>query len=198
MSKITEEWSQLCQQLSSSLEQPNPQWLSQQSHSPVSDTLQRSPCLQHQLCLSIQQLRPAFHPQATFHSTPSSNPLWKRQAQSWRVQHPFQNTGAGYSSRCRAGTIRTALDVAVMRRQGEAEGSTKAVAASAQERLHCPAPASASTACSWRASQTTQPSHQSQGLQGTGCSYTDKKAETKKSCRNPAEPPWWKVVLWAQ
>lgn len=98
MSKITEGWSQLCQQLSSSLEQPNPQWLSQQSRGPVSDTLRRSPCLQHQLCPPIQQLRPAFHPQATaFHPTfflQSHSCLQKRQAQSWRVLHPFQNTGA--------------------------------------------------------------------------------------------------------
>lgn len=57
VSKITEGWSQLCQQLSSSQEQPNPRWPSQQSHGPVSDTLQRSPCPQHQLCPSIQNFR---------------------------------------------------------------------------------------------------------------------------------------------
>lgn len=73
-----------------------------------------------------------------------------------------------HSSQWRAGTVRTAVARAVIRRQGEAEGSTKAVATSAQKRLHCSTPASASTVCSWRAFQTMQPSHQSQVLQGTG------------------------------
>lgn len=99
----------------------------------------------------------------------------------------------------RAGPIRTAFTIAVRRGQGGAERSTKAVA-SAQERLHCSAPASASTStvCSWRASQTMQPRHQSQGLQGTGCYYAGKTAKTEKTCRNPGEPSWWEVVLWAQ
>lgn len=125
MSEITEGWSQLCQQLSSSLEQPNPQWLSQQSHGPVSDTLQRSPCLQHQLCLSIQQLRPEFHPQnTTFHST------FFFQIHSGKGRHRAgecctlcRTQEPEHSSRWRAGTIHMALTTAVARRQGKAEES---------------------------------------------------------------------------
>lgn len=144
MSKITEGWSQLCQHLSSSLEQPNPQWLSQQSHGPLSVTLHRNPCLQHQLCLAIQQLRPAFHPQATtFHST------FLLQIHSGKGRHRAgecctlsRTQEPEHSSWWRGGSIGVALTTAVIRRQGEAEGSAKAVATSAQERLHCSAPAS--------------------------------------------------------
>lgn len=81
------------------------------------------------------------------------------------------------SSWSRAGPIRTALATAVRRGQQGTERSTKAVATSGQERLHCSAPASTSTSTvnSWRASQTMQPRHQSQGLQATGCYYAGKK-----------------------
>lgn len=120
---------------------------------------------------------------------PPPNPLWKRQAQSWRVLHPFQNTGARAQQ--------------LMERRfnwcGSHHSSDKEARGSRRKCQSCGyfCPGKAALLCtsiiihslflkgySTHAAQPSKP-----GVAGhTLLPYPDKKAKTEKSCRNPAEP----------